>query len=148
MSGLRKPPPLPPNAPESPTMTMSSSGSGILSECFLEGYLMKKGEKGAIKRWKNRWCKIKGSKLFYYQAITSDHPQGVIGTQPNNNALNLKNYNLKTDLLDVVEVSCCEVHTARKVYIFSSNFQCKEIGPTCFKIVSHRVYLMQAKVRS
>jgi len=28
-----------------------------------------------------------------------------------------------------------------------SNFQCKEIGPTCFKIVSHRVYLMQAKVR-
>jgi len=84
MSGLRKPPPLPPNAAESPTMTMSSSGSGISSECFLEGYLMKKGEKGAIKRWKNRWCKIKGSKLFYYQTITSDHPKGVIGTQPNN----------------------------------------------------------------
>jgi len=75
---------------------------------------MKKGEKGAIKRWKNRWCKIKGSKLFYYQTITSDHPQGVIGTQPIY-ALNLKNYHLKTDLLDVVEVSCCEVHTAGKV---------------------------------
>lgn len=44
----------------------------------LEGWLQKRGEKGAIKRWTMRWFVVKGGvKLFYY-AKNGENSKGFI----------------------------------------------------------------------
>ncbi len=55
------------------------SGDGLV-EGGLQGWLQKKGDKGAIKTWKERYFVQKGKKLFYYRSETAEQPQGFIGT--------------------------------------------------------------------
>lgn len=86
----------------------------------LEGYLLKKGEKGALKTWKNRWFILKGKKLFYYKTHTTEQPQGFIGKflsliDPTifyflmHLPIQLLSAVTHTDLLEVEEVTYSEV---------------------------------------
>jgi hypothetical protein len=55
------------------------SGSTMVEEeKVLEGWLKKRGEKGAIKTWSIRWFMRKGKKLFYYPSRASTTPKGFI----------------------------------------------------------------------
>lgn len=55
-----------------------SSQQGAELQLRLEGWLRKRGEKGAIKSWKKRWFILKGKKLFYYVSNTANTPKGFI----------------------------------------------------------------------
>jgi len=69
----------PSNLPGISSNAVASSYVKAGNDDSLEGYLMKKGEKGALKTWKNRWFILKGKKVFYYKTHLTEQPQGFIG---------------------------------------------------------------------
>ncbi|KAL6065703.1 Myotubularin-related protein 2 [Balamuthia mandrillaris] len=68
-----------PSAAAAGTTATPPSSSSSSSTSNLEGWLHKKGEKGAVKAWRLRWFIKKGNKLFYYKTKAPDEePKGFI----------------------------------------------------------------------
>jgi hypothetical protein len=44
----------------------------------IQGWLKKKGDKGIVKGWKNRWFQEKERKIYYYRSRDDNEPLGFI----------------------------------------------------------------------
>eukprot|EP01138_Halocafeteria_seosinensis_P014449 gb/GECG01014751.1/.p1 GENE.gb/GECG01014751.1/~~gb/GECG01014751.1/.p1 ORF type:complete len:587 (+),score=114.10 gb/GECG01014751.1/:1-1761(+) len=46
--------------------------------CTLRGWLWKRGEQSAFKKWKRRWVVLRESLMYYYASMDAQKPKGII----------------------------------------------------------------------